>query len=108
MKIMMMLGLPVPKGFPEHLSCTAFQAVYVSICNTSASDASTLLPHGPPLLFHFFLFLLFFLCPNLFLLSLATRELFGGFAFENLSGAISPLVNKCCDRRQVGVGLEPD
>lgn len=43
-----------------------------------------------------------------FLLSLATPELYGGFAFEDLSGAISPPVNKCCDRRQVGDGLEPD
>lgn len=90
---MIMLGLSIPEGFwsisaaltPKLLTCVS--AIFAS---------------AAPSLY------ISFIPPQLYLSSLTTHELFCGFAFENLSLVISPLVNKCCNRRQVGEMLEPD
>lgn len=96
----MVLSLPIPRGpgaSPLHCLPSCF---CVSLCHFCSCF---FLPR-PPCSLSLYLFNFFLL----FLLSLATHGLFCGFGLEDLSGAISPLVNKCCDRRQVEKMLEPD
>lgn len=96
MKIRIVLNLPIPRG-PKASLVQCLPSCFLSYC---AISARFLLPTASlSVSVSFFL-------P--FLLSLATRKLFYGFGLEDLSGAISPLVNKCCDRRQVEEKLEPD
>lgn len=98
MKIRIVLTLPIPRGPKASLvqclpSCffLSHSAISAPVLPSSASLSVSVS---------------FFFFP--FILSLATRKLFYGFGLEDLSGAISPLVNKCCDRRQVEEKLELD
>ena len=98
MKIRMVLSLPIPRGPGASLLHCLPSCFCVSLCHFCSRFPPPLAPSCSLslslYLFHFFL--------HFFLLSLATHELFCGFLLEDLSGAISPQVNKCCDRRQVG------
>ena len=101
MKIRMVLSLPIPRGpgaSPLHCLPSCFCVSLWHFCSCFLLSTLPLLPFFL-YLFHFYLF---------FSSPLATHEAFCGFILEDLSGAISPLVNKCCDRRQVGETLMPD
>lgn len=93
----MVLSSPVPRGpgaSPLHCLPSCF---CVSLCHF-CSRFLPLLPLSVSISF----FSSSFYCPR------PPVSSSRGFVVEDLSGAISPLVNKCCDRRQVGGALEPD
>lgn len=95
----MVLSLPIPWGPRASLQHCLPSCFSVSLCHfCSCFLLPTLFPPAPSVCIYF-IFSSSFYCPLL-----PMRFHF----WKDLSGAISPLVNKCCDRRQVGETLKSD